>query len=976
MLAFLLALAVFLYFFVVGLGLLAFLETRRNTVRSVLLAPIAGSAIIVLGVFWLNRLADLPARRFAWPLAGGLLILALAGIWKYRPVIPKRWTLRLAAVLLAGLVVNGRPLFEFGFDWVSYGNDDMANYALAADKFVDYGFYEPHGGDLALFRRDIPAMWSWYFHTVDGQRVGNELILAEVAALTGFSSVKIYMPVILGLYLVLASAAAALVVSAPYQRLAGLITAGLVTFSASTVLGVMYQLTSQVWGLAILAGGACVILRPIEDSWKLVAKRLVLGAVFLGAHCVIYPETLPFLGIALLIFVVRAVKRSAVQTWKLLVAFVGIGAFTFGMLLSYLAAVVNMIISQVVSTAVGGTLYFFPYLVPSGMANLWGIYPLNTLIPEPILSGGILLGMILVAFAIAAAFWTAFKGHVIGIIASVMWVLAHMLFFKGSDFGLWKMAMFIQPFMLGAMVLAWRDWSTTKSERRLAWREPTRRNVAPFVMLVLIGSYGLYYYVHGSRGLHGTTGSTFTEIPYASATGLMRELERLNRDTRQVIVSDTHNPVLAKLEAISMRGKNMFFPALREMPSVAPASPLIPGWFPVKYVSDDLNARSLAILKEIATTRQGVQFPIEPNGPDTTNPFLVDLRWNAIPLNAQTLLGVNANQTVINRRRVGRSATANLFALPMESVANHLLFVDSKLGMTYYLAQLGRVSLYQVEPDVMFSEHTMSGCGRYLMFRLLNPSPSVRLMVSMTSTLKADRENRLPQATVNGGTTVPLGLVGRGSGRVVSPPLTPRMVGGAPYLQVDMREQGTFFPFKRTGLMRLYGVNIKTDIRPLVGFMRDISLISEEEYQGIVAPTAVNQFPRDLMNPDFEYSGVYEDGWISEVSWMVLGQPETAGRLLIRGMVPEILDANFRTEIVVLMDGVEVARRMLKPGEFTLNTEVPMASGRRRVELRFSRTQRLPAPDGRPTAALMQFVGFVQGRANPVQTSQVTQPLD
>ena len=52
-------------------------------------------------------------------------------------------------VLAFALVATGRPMFKYGFDWVSYCNDDMANYALAADWFYHHGYY-----DLPPRRRD------------------------------------------------------------------------------------------------------------------------------------------------------------------------------------------------------------------------------------------------------------------------------------------------------------------------------------------------------------------------------------------------------------------------------------------------------------------------------------------------------------------------------------------------------------------------------------------------------------------------------------------------------------------------------------------------------------------------------------------------------------------------------------------------------------------------------------------------------
>jgi len=49
--------------------------------------------------------------------------------WR-RPVLPLR-QLKPFLLIASGLVYIGWPSIRFGFKWISYGNDDMANYCLA-----------------------------------------------------------------------------------------------------------------------------------------------------------------------------------------------------------------------------------------------------------------------------------------------------------------------------------------------------------------------------------------------------------------------------------------------------------------------------------------------------------------------------------------------------------------------------------------------------------------------------------------------------------------------------------------------------------------------------------------------------------------------------------------------------------------------------------------------------------------------------
>jgi hypothetical protein len=79
-------------------------------------------------------------------------------------------------------------------------------------------------------------------------------------------------------------------------------------------------------------------------------------------------------------------------------------------------------------------------------------------------------------------------------------------------------------------------------------------------------------------------------------------------------------------------------------------------------------------------------------------------------------------------------------------------------------------------------------------------------------------------------------------------------------------------------------------------------------------------------------------------------------------MVPQIGDASgFKTEAVILLDGKEIDRRNLGVGQFDIRLPLtPQAAGEstRRIELKFSAVQTLPAPDDRNVAARLTAVRF------------------
>ena len=138
-------------------------------------------------------------------------------------------------------------------------------------------------------------------------------------------------------------------------------------------------------------------------------------------------------------------------------------------------------------------------------------------------------------------------------------------------------------------------------------------------------------------------------------------------------------------------------------------------------------------------------------------------------------------------------------------------------------------------------------------------------------------------------------------------------------------------------------------------------------------------------NPELEYSGIYEDGWVSEHSFCRLSQRGGAApagtRAAVKGEVPALPggDPNFETLAELCVDGRIVAREVLRPGDFELSGDVPPATtpeagSIHAVELKFSRLQHVPMnngdPDGRPVAARLHYVGLTPATNTSIARSQ------
>jgi hypothetical protein len=941
-----LSFAFFLYWTVLGAAFLHALYSRRNILRNLLLAPVTGASLVLLCTFWINRLG-IPVGRFGRPLTVGLFLGALALLWlsRRKPLIPWRKAAPFAVLLVVAFLLSASPMFEFGSNWLSYGNNDMANYVLAAHRFLDFGYFDVPNPDVFAENRDATLHY-WFMHVPDGYRSGSELTVSFAVAVTAIDGFRVFMPVIFALHLAMISAAAGLILTSRKRRFTALLATALMAACALLTLGVIYQLIAQVFGMGLLACGAALILRPFPRlSWRRTLEQAFVIAVNLTALAVTYPEIVPFLVVAFLawhgaaLYRSRAWVKDALPIWGLALLLMCV------LMNTYLHDSVNFLREQSTADSRGysRTETLFPfYLIPSGLANFWsllGIAQRNT--PTELnakVAAGALLTLLLIYLAVR---WTR-RREPVALIALVMLVVAAGLYAKTSNFGLYKLAMFIQPFLIGTVSLS------------LA----RRNNWAGWAMAIVLVGFSLdtqHYYVDRSRGAHGG----LLEVPGASATRLLDEARTLASAAPSArIDGDTFNVVVAKIQALYLRPRAMeflcrdFFPQYRY-------SHFFTRYVPQKRGISDPQLGALA--NRLADYRlkryKMTTFDMKAPGAEQ-NEFLWNPTARELPVSEpQYLLVSTGRQGFVNRRRYPTDQ-GNFQLVPMSGVRDHLVFISSYLGQSYYMEDRHHAAFFQLEPDLAYPGHTMSSTGRHILFEVLNPSPGGRLLFDFTSTWNADHDNSLPQAEIVGDRRFKLPLHGRGAARVVSPPITPQHIGELDYIDLDMGREGKTIDAPRAGLMRMYGADVLLDIRWITGFARDISYISEEEYNHMQSPTGIWSFPDGLLPQDLEYSGVYEDGWVSEDSTYTFTQTPDRRELVISGFIPRVADAKAPTEAVLTVDGEEASRRTFPLGDFEWRVPAIYKQGRRQIGLKFSNLQHLPGADGRPVSAKLRSIGF------------------
>jgi hypothetical protein len=468
MIAFLAAIALFLYFGVVGYAISLVLVDGRDELH-VLLAPTIGVAAIILITMVVNYFG-VPIRAFGGPLAALLLIASAAVIVRRRAFGLPRSLVPIGAALLGALVLTGRPFFEFGFDWVSYVNDDMNLYVSEARRIFEHGFLTVP--DARAFAQNRDATQTAYMHyVVTNARSGAENLLAFVMAVLRLDGYRAYMPLMLALHLALISAATALTYVRPAHRRVPLAVCVLLGVSGLTTLGTEYQLLGQVIGLPLFVACLVFACSPAVGAPRLArAGAGVLCAIVLAAEAAVYPEIMTMLAVGVLGFFGVAVAKKTVRVQDAVAWLGAVAAGTVVLLNVHASTFANMIYSTVrFGTGAGlksnAASHFPYYLLPSGLPDLFGIIPLAGGPSEPWLSIAIVLGAGLFACVLLATFSLLKRGEIVGFGSFAVLFAALALVVNRNDFGLFKLAMYAQPLFIPAMVMWWSYRSEPRPAR-------------------------------------------------------------------------------------------------------------------------------------------------------------------------------------------------------------------------------------------------------------------------------------------------------------------------------------------------------------------------------------------------------------------------------------------------------------------------------------------------------------------------------
>ncbi len=898
----------------VGLAVLNALGSRRNLLRNALLAPGVGAGVVILLAFWWNRLG-FGQRSFAPWLAGGLLIGSAVLFWWRRTPFPWRRYAPFAVVLCASAAVTGSPMLRYGLDWISVANEDMTNYVLSAQYYAEKG--RTASPDWGVLRKDTDLVeYSYFVQHSSSTRFASELLLAVTGEVSHIGMLPVFMPVLLALNLALVSAVGAMVVRRK-RRWRALLGCALAAVFPLMTFGVTYQLIAQVFGLGLLAVCATLLL----DPWRVKGWReVVLAAVLLAALLLTYPELLPILALAAALwFGVLWLQKKWPGPALARLALGGAGALV--MLNFYVPELVRFLLRQG-GEAVSGKNEVMPFfLLPTAGLHLWGLLPFTGFQNYPHLLAVGIAGMALTLAALATALRQARRAYPAALVMVALAAAAVVIVGSESGFGAFKVASYVQPFLAAVVATGW-----------LPSRWPGRTPIAWIHLACGAGAliFVVCFEVPTLRGLvTDSTGerSAAVNIPHASELRLATELERTSKNSRPpAFLSNSSNPSLLKLYGLYLRGTPLSTPAVSLYKNEVPGPRL-----------------------HIDTFDYGDQSP--------PAQFYHDTRVAAAALRQATALVSTPDVTVLNRSHFTGEINEVFESIGMQKVRNLLTYVSTDRGLPWMEADKRRVGLFQVEADPFGVDSSLSALGRYLLFRVDNPVAGSRLVMDLTTLNRLEQDRQLPQPVVIGENRSTMEFEGTGSGRLVSAPIQFRKIDGVDYFGIDMGAVNTTPIKSRSPLMSLWERQLAVDARPRIAMARNISLLREDEVESLPVPRQVGEFPGDLFEPSFEYSGISEDGWLGNRVLLRLRATEASSPLTIQGWAqgPEVGGAS---RVTARVDGRDIGTRELAKGDFTWRINARADQGVRNVELEFDRVKRISFLDGRLVSIRLECAGF------------------
>lgn len=916
--------------FYLGWLVLGYSKIEDGIMRG-LLAPSVGMATVTL-ITTSASLAGLPIRQSIWivisMLVGSLFVLHRTTWSGFKNILGAN--LFVAAL---NLCTAGIGLILFGMSWQGMINQDAATNSLAAQYFIAYPFFAEPNIQSIIAGTDYSPLSSMLFVTA-GSRFGDVMLLGFSAALFSLNPDEVYMSHALAIRCALTAVSALLIYRRGASNWKLVITVILLTLSPLGIYTYGNQLISQMGGLALLLAAAMLFNVLLDQPHEF--PRLVWPlAIVLAALCQSYPESVSLLALGIFLFgLYRAMDGElppvrTIVNWAALLSLLVLLFLNVSLpnVLTHMLGALGSASNAQGSSALAGEFgyAFTPDLLPL----LFGFVIMREGMAEP---WALSLQVAALGLAGVAALFAArrFRRYPLLIsFLSAALVAFLFLYWQGSGFGTFKMMLLMQ-------VLIFSLLAALLIELIVA-----RHLVGVFVsvgLLLLVGRAGVGYI--------SMSMASFGSIPKLAQNNILDRIQGIIRTQAKDVVIESSSYLFGKFSVLRRKDQPTFFE--QNSPESFASSSLkkltsnrLETWRP------DQNAFALSLFEvydsnykrelfQCKTPGMKIQFMTLDHKSDSSGKSVLVQGGKLMPLNRQKYDGID------------------VMLLDQANTKNFLAFRHSSVGG--YDTGFGSVpSIFNLEGD-LFVHNSMAGTGRYMLLELLSPSEDeVQLVVRYTRTYMAGQEAALPEITLYGAEAVKLGTSGAGSLNLTSPPLRPCTIDGRRYVLVDFGSEPRQFAKTAPWAYVFFNTPYVPDPRNLSGFLRDISTLNTNSKVSLNKFAALNdQWNFDAFESMFEYSGMFEDGWMSD-HLRLRPRPELYGRNLNIVMDIPIEFANQNPLLSIVVDGTRVSRQALSAGRISVHISLP-PGGENVIDLTTDKRLILPGGDGRSSIGLVRAI--------------------
>ncbi len=900
-----------------------------------LLAPAVGMAAIML-VTTTASFAGMPVGQSAFVVAAilGLLVCVFRRAnWSGIGVAGSLQVL----IVLANVGTVGIGLLWFGGSWQGFVNEDAATSSLAAQYFTEHGFFSRPSVESIAGGLDYSALSS-VLYVEGGHRFGDVMLLALTATLFQMAPDQAYMAHALAIRCVLISVAALLIYRAGDATWR--LVFAIVCLTVAPLGAYMYlnQLISQTGGLALLFSAGILVAVVLRQPPSL-ARGVVPAAILVAALCQYYPEAMPFLALSLLLF--GAWQAAAKQLPPVRVLIKPLSLMLVAVVVLLNVALPNTIASMLALLRWGATKSeivdkinpnFAYAFTPDFPAILLGFQKMGEGLNDPWSTILAVIACVSIIALTVFAFRNRQRYALLMSFSAAAAISFLFLFVQRNGFGTFKVMLLVQPLLFVLLAVA------------LCELFVARRYVGLFAVAALSAVLGRtsYGYVQQATRPLGA-------VPYMAQHHLLEQVSKASETSPDGLVVDVPTILSGKFAVLRIKTNPVIFEqnfagtfASKSLRTVlrrgAVHESLLPNHEAFWATVDALYTANYA----------AEAFRCFPND---SGPEFAMLRRDDGKKLARLLPG--GMLAPLNRTSLARE---DFMLLPNVSTGSYLAFRPSARG-GYYGAIGANVAMYNLEADPLVQGSSMAAIGRFVLLEILSETNSdIRLAINFTRTFLGGSDTKLPRISIFGEAQTTMLSAGAGAMSMLSEPLTPCVIVGRKFVLLDFGVDAIQFRKAAPLAYRWLDVPYSPDTRRLVGFLRDVSIVPLETR--VAEPTvrsASGPWNFERFDSAFEFSGMFEDGWVSDQLFLRARSGWGGGKLTLSVDVPGGPTAKDESTISIEVDGKFLRAQKIAPGSVKIEIDLHQ-NPRALVKLSVDPPFTLPGADGRPVMGLLRSI--------------------